>query len=292
MKKTTIFLIAFFLQSYGFGQTEFAPPGAEWNYFYAGFIWGLGLGDAEAEYVGDTLVENKLCKKIHLKLQSNTNDNVWESDHFIYQSSDSIFRLNKYSSEVQFDFLFRNEFEVGEYVVFPEFYGDDSLVVELVDTVFFNNNAVERYHLAAIDSTFSTLFYDRMGPERGFFEWWFVGNVDGLYMYLQCYKDDEIGMVSLDTQYCIFIGPTAIFNEPIAPIELFPFPNPVADQLNLDLPSPAKNNASVLIYDIGGNVSTYDLLNGNFNVNNLLPGFYIGKIWVKEEFYFFKFIKQ
>src|SRR4051812_31447263 len=100
MKKR--FLITFFLYlNCCYAQQPFCPAGAVWHYDY----WQIGSGGfVRIAYAGDTVIQNINCKKLSavqyqfFSSSSNIHVTTILNDQYIYQSGDTLFRLDQTGS--------------------------------------------------------------------------------------------------------------------------------------------------------------------------------------------------
>lgn len=203
MKKLLILLSIFFLQNQTYGQVEFAPEGAEWCFKTAGGFLPY-YGNMQCAVSSDTIVQGKDSKVIECStvgyLDMPCCDTTYWQGHFIvHQSGDSIFNYTDFSG---FKFLFRNDLTLGEVTVFPELYSYP-LKVEEVESGTIGNVTVKNFKLHdEVNDIFASNLYDRIGPDKGFFEHWDASSWDGGSFFLRWYKDSDIDTLFVASEPC------------------------------------------------------------------------------------------
>ncbi len=290
MKNCLLLSVAFFVQISCFGQTEFAPIGASWNYRFLGG-W-VGFGAAKFTCEKDTLIAGKTCKKlVGLTVTDccTNNDNL-----FIHQSADSIFIVFT-STPVQIYFLFRNELEVGEYVRFPYLHANLEYLTEAVDTLTFNGEQVKRCKLKETGSNGMIVhIYDKFGPEFGFFAHWLGSPFDGNDYYLRCYRDDDFEQINLSNEDCDegLLPSTEAFD--VASFNVFPNPS-ATDMLNIDLPENWAADFTLILSDASGKMVMKERRKASerqLETGSMPPGFYFGKVEAGGRAFYLKFLKN
>lgn len=279
MKNLLIVLVIFYFQNQVFGQTEFAPEGAEWcYYFYGGAVAQDGY--FHLKYIGDTVMLSKNVKVLHGKW---SDSNSGGSYFYFYQSNDSIYMagMNK------FEYVFRNQGTIGETMHF--FHAGD-VKVENAEGIPFGNTSINKYIIEWSGYPNYTELYDRAGPAFSFIDIWNAPAFDGYRFNLRWYKDNEVPFFKVSEGQCEDLFTS---NEEILQSEFSIFPNPTKNLLYLKLPFDLERTFNARIFDLTGRLIKDDkATNGEINVSQLTAGMYV--LWLETEgkIYKEKFIKN
>ena len=229
-------------------QTELAPLGAEWHYNYHTSWTGL-VGYYNPRCIQDTILSGKPCKR--LKITINTNAGSQFAFWYIHQKADSIFRSTQIAAnQYEFTFLFRNNFQLGETTRMGNSLSIWEYQVVAIDSLLFNNQLVRCFVLQEEGSSYTTVIYDRFGPERGFFGNWCGIPCDENYFGLRCYEAPDFPLVNVSDEACEQIGVTGT-QSPAAGI-LSLYPNPAHNSLHLSLPEKSGAPTDLHIADLSG----------------------------------------
>ena len=283
----------FFSISLSMNSQDFPAPGAEWEYRTEGG-WSLG-GGATMKYVGDTIYNGILKKKIHVHLVHTTVLNeVITSEFFRYlsQSGDSIFR--HYGINSVGEYAFKTNYEVGETTYFNTVASNASpFLVENLDTLWVGNQLIKRYEMKYDEPPSSgfTYVYDLFGPEPGFIVRWWESGVDGTSYFLECYQDNNLPLTSIGNNICVNSTSEHI------PTPVFIFPNPVSQHIEIHgLPENMKYAELLIFNTLGKIVLTQKMENIDasmkIEVAQLSVGSYWGMAVASGTVTPFRFIKQ
>lgn len=224
--------------------------GAEWHYDYRTSWIGL-VGYYAPRCIQDTILSGKPCKR--LKITINTNGGTQYSFRYIHQSGDSIFQCSLVAvGQYEFTFLFRNHFQLGETTRMGNSLSIWEYLVTDIDTLVFNNHVVRRFVLQEEGSQFTTVIYDRFGPERGFFGNWCGIPCDYNYFGLRCYQSPDFPQVNVSDEPCEQIGVAGTQSPAIGYLSLFP--NPAQNSVHLTLPEKSGAPAVLRLSDLSGRV--------------------------------------
>ncbi len=288
MKVTKLFLIFLLFQLHLQAQPEFAPANSEW-YYDAIIGWG-GSGIVKATYTQDTII-NGLALKIIERTEPTFSGPI-TSKMLIHQSHDTIYQAYDGANGLSFQFLFRNEMQVGETVGFPVLYPNSNLTVVEKEAMSIGGKPLVRYELSNLGSqdTFTVNIYDVFGPQYGFFQHWLGAAFDGNDYRLRCFRADDFPVVNFTGEPCAGVNSD---NER-KPIEISITPQPVGTELKIDLPDNAAGNFEVAVFDLSGKMVWQGETcgtGGTVNVASLQQGLYFGTLTNQHYQYRFRFVK-
>lgn len=224
MKKFLLILFLF-LSSNLFAQ-NFAPVGAKW-YYSLPVNPPYIIDYIEAESVGDTIIDNKICSKIistyyYLQIQ-------WTDTWFMRSDSDKIFYYQCDSSRflVLYDFTKQQ----GDSFVIEGYYKGGSAVpliayIDSVGTVNINGQNLKFFYAHTNDSL---QYSDWSGTELfGNYRWMFPQGDFSFNYYgpLRCYNDSGFGLYETGvTPSCDWMTSVSEINSSNPSIEISPNPS-------------------------------------------------------------------
>ena len=285
MKKTFLLSISILFSFSVFSQNEFASEGAAWH--YRSYFGWLGAGMTQVKLTGDTTIVGMSYKTLTVRAVTSQHDLA--DDIYIRQSADSIFRYFENGEQ----FLFKTKMEVGGIYSFPSLAGSDAeFEVMAVEILTVNGQEVREHQLKRINSSwdFEVKFYDRYGPEYGFFDYWLGSVADGNDHYLRCYEDDEFDQINLTNEDC----DGGLLNDTdeatLAFLEIYP--NPVSSILTIEIPTIGFPQNTLSVLDAVGRKIHLTMDNGQVDVSQLAAGMYIGRLETNRGLRQFKFVKN
>lgn len=263
--KHALFIIALLIPIFSKAQTvEFCPKGADW-YFDTGFFGTYSQN--HKTYLGDTIVANKLCKKIGV-----IGSSYYGKVHFIYQTSDSIFGWEK--DVAVWDFLFKNNYKKGDsstLIVRP--YGSlggefaATIYIDSVETMNFGQLPIKKFYFSQpTPPANSGVIYDLFGPENGFFFKDALAVFDCPSEWIRCYADSIFSQVNLVGGDCEVIPATSL---PDFLDEIKYSPNPSTGIVEIIYPNELNENVLVMLYNLNGQLIHFNTIGGSKSNNQL-----------------------
>ena len=249
---------------------------------------------------GDILISGNLCNKI-------------------YSTSDSDFFLNKtflgylreengyvifIDTSSTVDTIYNFNLHVGDSVLY-NFYGTSSqyIYISTIDSISINGNYYKVFHFT--EPNFPPLCLKELWIEG-------IGSIHvplfpanpTLFetempdsMYLTCYKKND-SIIWSNTHYndC-YINIVLSINDSQKPIkDILIFPNPVSNELTIDLPKNTDSNYIISIFDLTGKIIFRQNYQSNaktiINTSDLTNSYYLIQIKSLDKIYWTNFIKQ
>lgn len=251
------------------------PPGATWKYTFYGY---LSNGYTELDYVADTVIQTKTCKKIEQRFKGNylfvstTNTvDIHINNHFTYENNKVVY-IYSYGF---FDTLFNFNASIGDKwrtVTHPggsSCWASNRKLAEVMDTGSVTINTVKLRRLAikylySVPMSTNTItnidtVYEKIGSKKSFlFPFWCETMIidPDFSVYGQpfrCYSDNLFGSCKANgLTYCDFIL-EAKENEEINK-DGFIYPNPVISQVNLNLKGQLQPGKIIIYNSLGQKV--------------------------------------
>jgi len=275
MKKILLCLcILISIQSYS--QPTFAPPGAVWHYD----INGLGFGGfIKIEATIDSFVLGINCRKLEMNLYKwfmiGPNQIGFSLEplnpNFVYQNGDTVFWYteNRFRELYNFSSIPGSMWTVSDSMANGVGIGGcDSLSLVYVDSTGIENiNGTNLHYLTVHPATGSPLgfdgrIYECIGSTEFLFPTYAYCDtgiiVDAPFYRLHCYEDSTLGFYNTDTSDCELYWWTLQSNEIKTLQEINIYPNPAADEIQI-------NCSSEVISIVARNIHGGKVLESNLN---------------------------
>lgn len=277
--KTTLFTFLFFIPFFLFSQ-QWCPAGATWYYDYSAFN---ASGTTQIKYIKDTTINStsyKILKDSTITISGPLpiSLNTFISYLYTRMSNDSIYFL--YNGGDHFAYRFNPS--LTDTFTNNIVHCSDSIAtcsISNIDSITFNGYKFQTQHIHTYvpnTSPFigndSFIVAERIGPINVGYLFPFVTLcTEDHYYQFRCYSDDSI-QTSLDTTCNDF--PNSIDNRIAASINHSIFPNPVIDELNIQMNSSVINiqNLQLNIFNIFGvkQAISHDYNLQNFDLNQVI----------------------
>ena len=234
-----ILIVNFILIQVNVNCQEFAPIGAKW-YFPEIYFSSSNVGLVTYESIGDTIINDKLCKTIY-----KDNGSCYENkgNHYFYEENDSLYYYDESSG--LFDLIIDFNAEIGDSWVINKSPGlsiMEGWIVCKVDSISYLNISSEDslriqhvtlegnidYDEQIITAFYPTKIIEKIGFEIALLPLSWMTLCDGDYeKELRCYEDEEFGLLNFTSEDCLLtpIEEIQIDNEIIV------FPNPTKDEI-------------------------------------------------------------
>lgn len=306
MKKTfTLILTLLALFVYAQTPITFADPDATWSVaktFPNGNPQDPRFIETTTKvygYQGDTLINNELWLKMFVTQDSSfINDLIFVG---LINENNGVVSFQDTSNQI--DIIYDFNLQVGDSVPY-NFYGYATEYLEIIhiDSIEINNSIHKRF------------FIEESGLEPFHLEeYWIegIGSIHGpMFSKYPVVFSQELPADSLFTT-CYKVANNIVWNNPsydscyvhivmsnteIYEKDLKMFPNPVKDELRIEIPDKGEQKISLLVYDIHGKVKinrTFEQAGMiSINTRSLENGFYMLQVGIGNKKYNQKFIKQ
>lgn len=299
MKKITILSILLVVFTHiMYSQQEWIEEDAIWYYNY--YSNSEGIGYEKINYVADTLVEGKMCKKLkrdiyYINFQTFDTVHIDKSSKILFQSGDTIW----FHDNVNFFQLFNFSLEIGDTVSFMNFPSihNNINIVENIQTIELNQEEFKQQTIGvyADGSLLAQIeIVEKLGVVSFPFPFFwneFTPNVpDWGEWGFRCYSDINFPEINYSNSECealpVVVNNTTISNE----INLEISPNPIIDRVRI-----ITNNQKIdrlRLVDINGRIvlQKRDVFD-EINLNWLSNGVYFMEILFRDKRVMKKVIK-
>ncbi len=253
MKKvTSLLLISLLLTLNSRAQTtttkEFSPQGASWHYNYD-YYWGES-GYYQVNYVKDTLVEGKMCKKLSRQLYAynQVNGNQYTENRgfdFLYQEGEKVYFYYSNSFNLVYDF----SLQVGDTLTLKDrWFGcdDKAFSIDSIGTTIIHGDTLKFQVVnEVVNEGFGSYWPDStiLVEKIGCLSWYHfpapecITDSDFQPKELRCYTDDAsptYAVVDTTLYACDYVASTSVIKQTFKPQIS---PNPAVNQLQIELPS-------------------------------------------------------
>ena len=301
---TKLILIAFMFVFTGSlkAQTEFAPVGAEWYYereIYNYDEWKYDRVAYDRFRSVDTITINGfLCKEIELfqNLDCDGNVNPYYETRYISQDGYRIYEVIDGERYLLYDFSKK----IGEYWLLTHY--NDYDAENVADTVFVKNiteitledgSTRKMFETSAFNTgsaVYCTNIIEGIGLDKSLFPFYqLAGPPPCRNTGIRCYSEDGDYMISSEAD-CEY-EELSIKKEQN---ELFTYNAVVEDNLNIIFNKTTPVSRYISIYDSMGKLLYYSECFDNFvkfDMNGIVSGMYIIKIFDNHEYFNFKILK-
>ena len=295
MKKVLLLLILL-NSSFLFAQSEWAPKGAIWHYNYPS---ETGIQYTTIESVGDTIIHGIECKILQTSL------NLDPVRVYSYYNDGIVWVTKKGPFHKLYDF----NANIGDTWQVIDVFGrcqTDSLATVIVDRI--GDTTINNIQLSYIVVRFLTSArwgFECYGTSGTSYK--IIENIGALgYMFpqsfcaidfpypcsLRCYSDSKLGTFETGIADSCNLTVTEI-NENLLKKSIAIYPNPIKDELNIDLLN-SNYCAFLTIYNLFGMPVLKKIIYGSMssvNLNELTSGYYILRIDQNNKTSFNKIIK-
>lgn len=304
MKIILLFILILTNCLIGYAQTEFAPIGAKW---YFNQPSSANSDYVYFESVKDTVVQNKSCRIIEVKL----NGLKLVSKEYLRQTNDSIFYFNTNSNS--FHLLYNFSAKVGDTITVHKgkfkptkafFSYKDSIPgfrykISSTDSIQVSGNWVKRQKVVSFEDDLwgfykpdgnDSYVWDKIGSLAYFFGVQAGITPEDNPSICRCYSDSHLVFRNPLWDYDCG-SPTGIQSDDIVEDKVL-IVNPVHDQLSLKM---VESVEWIQIYDVKGIcLIATDVKRNTFSmdISHLRPGIYFLMIKTKQKTYSQKLIKQ
>lgn len=250
-------------------------------------------------YYGDSLIGNDLWLKMYTTQDSNFISDLILAGLLKQESGLVIFKDTTNSIDTIYNF----NLQTGDSVLYDFGFGIEYLKINTIDSIEINETFYKRFYFDQ-SQYFPPLELEEMWIEE-------IGSIHGPLFpkYPKLFSTEALA----DSLFvsCYKVGNTLVWNNPnydscyinivmsrneIYDKRIKTFPNPVKDELRIEIPENKDQNVRILIYDLLGNLiinRTYDqAVEISINTTSLENSFYILKIETGNKKYIQKFIKQ
>ena len=189
MKNLAIIILCFF-SIFSQGQTnEFAPVGAKW--YFEQSTMSPQISYVLKESIGDTLINNKICRIIKGGISLCGYDNEFE---YLYSDSNVVYRY--YKDINQFYILYDFNAKKGNFWLSPGSTSTEiwKYLVDSISSIVVDNKSLKVIYVSAYDSSnivsFSKRIIEKIGSD--FYMFPQSESCDPITGGLRCYFDDSI----------------------------------------------------------------------------------------------------
>ncbi len=260
----------------GNAQTLWSPPGATWHYELR-YIFSNIISYAKIEYVGDTLIKGKTCKKLVKTAPSGLSCLDGYPTSYTYADSNKVYLYSPLldTFTVMYDFN-ANTNDTWDMLIDSCSY---TITVDTTDFVIINGDTLKRLYVTGI---FGGEIIERLGhmgymlPHQYEF---FCASLpcDGAYaIKLNCYEDSTFALYKTDSLACDTVYFTSIAEHTLNH-KLTIYPNPMVTEAVIELPF-GKQEVALTLYDVIGREQAikYSIANNQLTIKrgNLPSGIY------------------
>lgn len=266
------------------GQGVWAPSGATWHYQYDNQWW---LGYVEIKYIGDSLVDGKMCKVLEkIRYQHNGiyfyYDTVYIGKEYTYLDSNIVYyyRHGQFYKLYDFNSIVSDTWEVAGWNDYYYYYPCDSigeLQVDSVNTFVINADTLKGMYVRHKDTSdwyIYGLIVERIGslsymfPEPNCM----VDNYEG--GALRCYYDSTFGLFKTSDIQCDYIIGIENINT-VNKINIYP--NPTTGKISVE----AEEIERIEVMDLQGK-EVYTDNEKEIDLSKNSKGIYIIKVTSKK----------
>lgn len=291
MKKTLLFISIICIYCTLSAQ-QFAPIGATWHYT-EGFFGNGNIDFEKIESVKDTLIQNKLCKKL-AKRHGFISMYAPMRDLFVYSNADTVFMFEPNIQNFQAIYIFSApsnssySFLIHPNPMFsspPYLLDTVQVTIDSIGSIIRNNQAVALQFVSynvflgnkahGSYHSYQSTIYDGIGDS------YYLTNfsafrslvIDGNYSgSIRCYQDPIQGLTQFTTDSCthssVWVG-----IDKTKRAEISVYPNPVENQLTIN--GIVEGEYNYQINDILGKRVSEGTLQKVINVSTFQKGIYI-----------------
>lgn len=294
MKKLLLSFSILILSISTFSQ-GFAPIGATWHYT-EGFFGNGRIDYEKIESVKDTLIQNKLCKKL-VKRHGIINYYQPLGDLFMYSNADTVFMYEPFSQNFQAIYIFSAPAN-SSYSFYIQPDPMFSSVPFLLDTVRVSIDSVGTLVKQNQSYTVQFVTYDIFYGNKSFQssvtynseiisgmgDKYYLTNffayrsmvIDGNYSGgIRCYQDSIVGLKKFQADSCNHTsGSTGITGNKV--LEYSFYPNPAEDFIRID--GIKTNGNKFQLFSTTGLLVSEGALESKINLSNLPSGIYLFNI--------------
>ena len=289
MKQLVFLLLSILLGDSFFGQ-DWAPVGSKWIYSRA----VIDYSNVEVyESILDTLIENKVCRKIVSYRVDDGLIEPIESVNYLYYENNRVY-FYKWG---QFNLVFDFSVQLGQ--DFTAVGPDDQLNIggfELVhiESYLINGNNFNHFFYQSEDNLFfADGVLDQVGGYIRFFP-----DAQGAYPpehdYLQCYiTGDTIYYPRNDSEYCNYFRTLKI--KELEQNGLYFSPNPLSELSTLEIPAELGAIRDISVYGLNGQESSaYEWKERKISLraSDFVPGVYFIRVETEKQRLFGKFAAE
>ncbi len=300
MKKFNLSLIIslFLATQVSFAQSTFAPSGAEWNYYFNGF---LGRGIANYKYTNDTVINSVTYKKMQIKYTAyfpNQAPNVVRKSIRLYRVyDDKVYDYSLYNKKETLLWLINaqkgNTYKAKALGSSTDF----TVVVDSTKNITINGKIIKKTWVTGNADIYTNreIIYDNYSPMGGFNYYSCWGYVLDCGTDILCtYKDNTTNELKFSNSCDSYF--TKI-SEAIEKWDFWVSPNPCTDMIKIDLSNVNKEMKTIDIFNsLGQQVisSKAESFSATYiNTSSLEKGIYFAKISSQDGYTNnFQFIKE
>ena len=300
--KTKILLTLLFVVivqfCFGQNQNEWAPDGATWHYSYNNFSI---TGYIEIKYIGDSLIDGKVCKVLEKKLYSydyvtTISDTTNLGLEFTYSDSNKVYyyRFDQFFVLYNFNAQPGDWWEIAGWSIPGSCDSIGTIEVDSIGTIVINSDTLKYLRISRKDTSdwqFGSIIVEKIGCiDHYMFPEPFMCALDmdegGPF---RCYFDNNFGLYQSGiVSSCDYI--TNINISDVGDKNINVYPNPVENVLNIY----TKYESTLIIRNLIGDViKNIPLIKGNnvIDVHNLPNGLLIIELRNNQSINFYKIIK-
>jgi hypothetical protein len=241
-------------------QASWFEKNATWHYEFNSYWEGVGY--EKMSYLGDSLIDGRLCKKISrdiyfINRQTLDTSQIKRESKFLYEEDNTIW---EYKNNIFFK-LYNFDLEPGDTVAFMKFPSLKNNVC-IVDSIeFINLNGIPlKKQLVAVyeDSKIFTkiTIVEKLGvvtaPFSFFWNEFVPGLMDGRHWKFRCYADSLFQEVNFTNDDCEGLPFLLTINDNIAYEYIHIYPNPFKEEFLIE--TKEKKIDKIRIFDLYGNV--------------------------------------
>ena len=278
----SLFMIAHFISN----AQEWAPIGTEWYYTHL-YWWTPDIDFNHWVSAKDTTINGQHCRIIE---KTHFACDLRPYRNFMYGENRRIYFFNERTEN--FEVLYDFNLEAGDSLKIPNWL-DESLGFEFEpDTIIYLVDSTSTF--AWNDSTYIKQYISHYIPYWGEYEYFTaienIGGTNQMFNYspgicdgeydgpLRCYNSPETGLINFGTVACDYTPVEKVIADP----KIRVFPNPVTDQLLVNLNSELHVKLEFKIYDYSGKWVHAGVIDGTSNpidLSRLSSGIYMLRLF-------------
>lgn len=263
LNKISLLCLLFFSFQFGTFAQDFAPVGSTWHYTNIESFFSSDKGYVKIESVKDTVIQTKTCKKLVTALYRSYGSIIYGDTAFVYTDGDVVYKL---ADNDLFYVLYNFGSEVGDKWTTRasnHFTGEEveaEMEVTQVSTVTINGKSLRKLTLSS-NNTYASYYQiiETLGGTRYMFPQDYALSDMDIIMPLRCYQDSDFGQYTLEgTTDCALITAT---QESTDELGVKVFPNPVEENVTIQLPSEYSKLELLLYTSQGALLKSQELTN-------------------------------